>query len=112
MDVAQSEASCAAAIPHAIDRASALFTLLANARSRRWLLRWLWLLLQTLLRALGFVLGKAPREAAAETAAVGTVLLRPRRLRVAVGPDVAGARPQRPLRGTLPAAGVNSCGTP
>jgi GT2 family glycosyltransferase len=66
--------------PYSYDRASALFTLLANARPSTWLLRWLWLLLQTLVRALGFVLGKAPREAAAEMAAVATVLLRPGRL--------------------------------
>ncbi len=69
--------------PHATDRASALYTLLANGRGSTLLLRWLWLLLQTLVRALGNVLGKAPREAAAEMAAVGSVLMRPRRLRAA-----------------------------
>ena len=63
--------------PHAIDRASALYTLLANGRSTTVVFRWLWLLLQTLVRALGNVLGKAPREAAAEMAAIGTVLLQP-----------------------------------
>ncbi|HEX5018292.1 MAG TPA: glycosyltransferase family 2 protein [Actinomycetes bacterium] len=66
--------------PLAHDRASALFTLLANGRSSTLLVRWLWLLLQTLLRAAGFVLGKAPREATAEMAAVGTVLMRPGRV--------------------------------
>ena len=69
--------------PHATDRASALYTLLANGRGSTVLLRWLWLLLQTLVRALGNVLGKAPREAAAEMSAVGAVLMRPHRLRVA-----------------------------
>ena len=66
--------------PHATDRASALFTLLANARRSTLILRWLWLFVQTLVRALGFVLGKSPREAAAEMNAVATVLLRPGRL--------------------------------
>ena len=69
--------------PHATDRASALYTLLANGRGSTLLLRWLWLLVQTLVRALGNVLGKAPREAAAEMSAVGMVLMRPRRLRSA-----------------------------
>ena len=66
--------------PHATDRASALFTLLANARRSSWLLRWAWLLAQTLVRALGFVVGKSPREAAAEMNAIATVLLRPGRI--------------------------------
>lgn len=69
--------------PHAIDRASALYTLLANGRGSTLLLRWLWLLVQTLVRALGNFLGKAPREAAAELSAVASVLIRPRRLRLA-----------------------------
>ncbi len=69
--------------PHATDRASALYTLLANGRGSTVLLRWLWLLLQTLVRALGNVLAKAPREAAVEMTAVGAVLMRPHRLRVA-----------------------------
>lgn len=63
--------------PHAIDRSSALYTLLANGRSSTLLFRWLWLLLQTLARALGYVLGKAPHEAAAEMGAIVTVFLRP-----------------------------------
>ncbi len=70
----------AAGDAHSIDRVSALYTLLANGRSTTLVFRWLWLLLQTLVRALGFVLGKAPREAAAETGAIGAVLLRPRRV--------------------------------
>ncbi len=63
--------------PHAVDRGSALYTLLANSRRSTVLFRWVWLLLQTLVRALGYVLGKAPREAAAEMSAMVTVLLRP-----------------------------------
>ena len=92
--------------PYSYDRASALFTLLANARSSTWLLRWLWLLLQTLLRALGFVLGKAPREAAAETAAIATVLLRPGRiLRVRRSRRRWRSIPQRSLRSFFPPRG-------
>ncbi|HUV48552.1 MAG TPA: glycosyltransferase family 2 protein, partial [Actinomycetes bacterium] len=63
--------------PHAVDRGSALYTLLANSRRSTVVFRWVWLLLQTLVRALGYVLGKAPREAAAEMSAMVTVLLRP-----------------------------------
>ena len=92
--------------PYSYDRASALFTLLANARSSTWLLRWLWLLLQTLLRALGFILGKAPREAAAETAAIATVLLRPGRiLRVRRSRRRWRSIPQRSLRSFFPPRG-------
>jgi GT2 family glycosyltransferase len=92
--------------PHSHDRASALFTLLANARSSTWLLRWLWLLLQTLLRALGFVLGKAPREAAAEMAAVATVFLRPGRiLHVRRSRRRWRTVPQRSLRSFFPPRG-------
>lgn len=69
--------------PQATDRASALYTLLVNGRGSTLLLRWFWLLVQTLVRALGNVLGKAPREAAAELNAIGTVLMRPWRLYVA-----------------------------
>jgi GT2 family glycosyltransferase len=77
VNVATGHRPAAAFDPHVHDRASALFTLLANARSSTWVLRWLWLMLQTLVRSLGFVVGKAPREAAAEMAALATVLLRP-----------------------------------
>lgn len=66
---------------HRADRAGALYVLLAN--TSRWALlpRWLWLMLVSLLRALGFVLGKAPQEAADEVSAISQVLLRPGRLR-------------------------------
>jgi GT2 family glycosyltransferase len=91
---------------YSYDRASALFTLLANARTSTWLLRWVWLLLQTLVRALGFVLGKAPREAAAEMAAIATVLLRPGRLwRVRRSRRRWREVPQRSLRQLFPPAG-------
>ena len=81
--MARGRRAAAPADPHAVDRASALHTLLANGRGSTLPLRWLWLLVQTLVRALGYFLGKAPREAAAEMSAVGTVLLRPGRIRAA-----------------------------
>jgi hypothetical protein len=62
------------------DRVSAVHTVVANSSASALLLRWPWLLLQTLVRALVFVLGKSPREAAAEMAAVAGVLLRPDRV--------------------------------
>jgi hypothetical protein len=87
------------------DRVSAVHTVLANSSAIALLVRWPWLLLQTLVRALGFVLGKAPHEAAAEMAAVGGVLLRPGR--------VLGARRRRrrvvpawQLRSLFPPAGL------
>lgn len=92
--------------PHVHDRTSALFTLLANARSSTWVLRWLWLMLQTLVRALGFVVGKAPREATAEMAALAAVLLHPGQIH-----SVRRSRrrwrtvPQRSLRAYFPPAG-------
>lgn len=78
--MARGRRTASVADPHAVDRASALLTLLANARSSTWVVRWVWLLLQTLVRALGFLVGKAPREAAAEMSAVASVLLRPLRI--------------------------------
>jgi GT2 family glycosyltransferase len=81
--MARGRRAAAPADPHAVDRASALHTLLANGRGATLLLRWLWLLVQTLVRALGYFLGKAPREAAAEMSAVVAVLLRPGRVRTA-----------------------------
>ena len=92
--------------PHVHDRASALFTLLANARPSTWVLRWLWLMVQTLVRALGFVVGKAPREAAAEMGACATVLLRPGHIvQVRRSRRRWRAVPQRSLRAYFPPAG-------
>ncbi len=91
--------------PHAVDRASALYTLLANGRTSTLVFRWLWLLLQTLVRALGYVLGKAPREAAAELSAVWTVLLRPGRLWRARRERRDRKVPARSLRSLFPPPG-------
>ncbi|MEO8106307.1 MAG: glycosyltransferase [Actinomycetes bacterium] len=91
--------------PHAIDRASALYTLLANARRSTVIFRWLWLLLQTLVRALGYVLGKAPREATAEVGAIWTVLLRPRLIWHARRARRRRRVPARTLRSLFPAPG-------
>jgi GT2 family glycosyltransferase len=66
---------------HRLDRASALYVLLVNSSRSTVILRWFWLVLVSLLRALGFLLGKAPAEAAGETGAIATVLLRPGHLR-------------------------------
>ena len=62
---------------HQLDRASALYVLLANSSTVALLPRWAWLFVVSLLRAVGFLLGKSPREAAGEMGAIGQVLLRP-----------------------------------
>ena len=66
---------------HREDRASALYVLLTNSSSLSFLPRWFWLLLVSFLRSLGFLLAKAPQEAAGEIGAIGQVLLRPRPIR-------------------------------
>src|SRR5439155_9717293 len=65
---------------HRTDRQSAMHVLLAN--QPRWVLPWTYarLIVGSLVRALLLLLGKAPREAVEEIAALAAVLLRPDRI--------------------------------
>jgi hypothetical protein len=89
--------------PRALQRRSALVTLLLNARPRAFLWQWLRLLLGSLLRMLGFLIAKAPREAADELLAVASVHRHPLRLLAARRRRRATQRvPPASVRGLLP----------
>ncbi|MGA4540278.1 glycosyltransferase [Uniformispora flossi] len=68
---------CAPNHPHRVDRAGAVYTLLANATGKTLPLVWLRLFFGTFLRALGYLVGKLPRMALDEFLGVYKVLLRP-----------------------------------
>jgi GT2 family glycosyltransferase len=63
---------------HLLDRAGALRVLLANLSTTAFLLALPRLLVGSLVRATAYLVAKAPRDAADELLAVGTVLIRPR----------------------------------
>ncbi|MFM9371556.1 glycosyltransferase family 2 protein [Streptomyces sp. Da 82-17] len=69
-----------AASPHRVDKAGAVYTLLANTRTAMlpWVL--LRLVLGTLLRTLAYLVGKVPGQALDEVAGLFGVLLRPERI--------------------------------
>ncbi|HSA49296.1 MAG TPA: glycosyltransferase [Yinghuangia sp.] len=71
---------CAADRPHRVDRAGAVYTLLANAPGKTVPFVWLRLFFGTLVRALGYLVGKLPRMALDEFVGVFSVLLRPGRV--------------------------------
>lgn len=68
---------------HYQERRAALFTLLANSRSRWWWLRFGRLLVGTLVRMVGFVAVRAPGQALDDLAAYVSVVGRPGELRAA-----------------------------
>ncbi|MFJ8162888.1 glycosyltransferase [Streptomyces sp. NPDC096136] len=80
--------------PHRVDKAGAVHTLLANTPGRALPYVLLRLVLGTLLRTLGYLVGKAPAQAAAEFTGLLATLLRPGR--------ILAARKAR--RSTVPAA--------
>ncbi|MFI9239409.1 glycosyltransferase [Streptomyces sp. NPDC053079] len=69
--------------PHRVDKAGAVYTLLANTRGALLPYVMLRLVLSTLLRTLGYLVGKAPGQALDELAGFAGVLLRPGRIRAA-----------------------------
>ncbi|GGV38104.1 glycosyltransferase family 2 protein [Streptomyces spectabilis] len=77
--------------PHRVDKAGAVYTLLANSRTAvlPWVL--LRLVVGTLLRTLGLLLGKAPGQALDEVAGLFGTLLRPERI---LGARKKRGRPQ------------------
>ncbi|WP_448323946.1 glycosyltransferase [Streptomyces sp. DSM 41493] len=69
--------------PHRVDKAGAVYALLANTRGPLLPYVMLRLVLGTLLRTLGYLVGKAPGQALDELAGFAGVLLRPGRIRAA-----------------------------
>ncbi|NLU70782.1 glycosyltransferase family 2 protein [Streptomyces sp. HNM0574] len=89
-----------AASPHRVDKAGAVFTLLANVPTAKapWVL--LRLVLGTLLRTLAYLVGKVPGQALDEVAGLSGTLLRPGRILAARrrrGRPVVAHRDLRPL---------------
>ncbi|MDT3398858.1 glycosyltransferase family 2 protein, partial [Streptomyces sp. B1866] len=88
------------ATPHRIDKAGAVYTLLANTRTALLPYVLLRLVLSTLLRALGYLVGKEPRTALDEVSGLFGTLARPGKLRAARrrrGRPVTGPRELKPL---------------
>ncbi|MDF3293770.1 glycosyltransferase family 2 protein [Streptomyces silvisoli] len=86
--------------PHRVDKAGAVYTLLANARGVLLPYVLLRVVLSTLLRTLGFLVGKVPGQALDEVAGLIRVLLRPGRIlgaRKRRGRPVVAAAELRPL---------------
>ncbi|MFF4329541.1 glycosyltransferase [Streptomyces sp. NPDC001591] len=82
--------------PHRVDKAGAVHTLLANTSGRALPYVLLRLVLGTLLRTLGYLIGKAPGQAAAEFTGLLATLLRPGR--------ILAARAARRRHATVPAS--------
>ncbi|MEU3657230.1 glycosyltransferase [Streptomyces sp. NPDC032161] len=94
------------ASPHRVDKAGAVYTMLANARGKAlpWVL--LRLVVGSLLRALAHLVGKVPGQALDEiTGLVGT-LLRPGRILAARRARAGGVVDQAELRGLFPPPGA------
>ncbi|MFD5428306.1 glycosyltransferase [Streptomyces sp. NPDC127084] len=68
------------ASPHRVDKAGAVYTLLANARGRALPFVLVRLVVGTLLRTLAYLVGKAPGQAVDEVMGLSGTLLRPGRL--------------------------------
>ncbi|MFF8387694.1 glycosyltransferase [Streptomyces kanasensis] len=98
--------------PHRVDKAGAVYTLLANARGAALPYVFVRLLLGTLLRTLAYLVGKAPVQAVDEVMGLFGVLLRPeriiaaRRRRASRAVDAAELRPLFPPPGATVRATV------
>ncbi|MGW2595311.1 glycosyltransferase [Streptomyces sp. NPDC001515] len=92
--------------PHRVDKAGAVYTMLANTPGKRlpWVL--LRLVLGTLLRTLAYLVGKVPGQALDEVAGLLGTLLRPGRILGARRSRGKGAVDQAELRGLFPAPGA------
>ncbi|CAL9436437.1 glycosyltransferase [Streptomyces sp. enrichment culture] len=108
--------------PHRVDKAGAVYTLLANARGAALPYVLLRLVVGTLLRTLAYLVGKAPVQAVDEVMGLCSVLLRPervlaaRRRRSARAVDAAELRPLFPppgatVRATVEQVASNFAGT-
>ncbi len=86
--------------PHRVDKAGAVYALLANTRGALLPYVFLRVVLGTLLRSLGYLVGKAPGQAVDEFAGLCAVLLRPERVlaaRRARGRPAVATSELRPL---------------
>ncbi|MEU6873767.1 glycosyltransferase [Streptomyces sp. NPDC046751] len=94
------------ASPHRVDKAGAVYTMLANARAKvlPWVL--LRLVVGTLLRTLAYLVGKVPGQALDEVAGLFGTLLRPGRILAARRGRGKGAVDQAELRGLFPPPGA------
>ena len=98
--------------PHRIDKAGAVYTLLANSRTAMLPYLMLRITLSTVVRALGYLLGKTPGQAMDEFAGLAHVLLRFGRV---VGGRARRSRSRRPDalddRSLFPAPGASARAT-
>ncbi|MFI9627217.1 glycosyltransferase [Streptomyces sp. NPDC052042] len=94
------------ASPHRVDKAGAVYTMLANARAAAlpWVL--LRLVVGSLLRALAYLVGKAPGPAVDEIIGLFGTLLRPGRIIAARRSRGRGVVDQAELRGLFPPPGA------
>ncbi|WP_171163311.1 glycosyltransferase [Streptomyces sp. I05A-00742] len=94
------------ASPHRVDKAGAVYALLANTRGAALPYALLRIVLGTLLSALGHLVGKVPGQALDELTGLGSVLLRPGRIRAARGRRARTAADPKELRPLFPPPGA------
>ncbi|MFI1939652.1 glycosyltransferase family 2 protein [Streptomyces purpureus] len=92
--------------PHRVDKAGAVYTLLANARGIALPYVLLRLVLGTLLRTLAYLVGKVPGQAVDEVMGLFGVLLRPERIIAARRRRAKPTVPNSELRPLFPPAGA------
>ncbi|MFF7612871.1 glycosyltransferase family 2 protein [Streptomyces lavendulae] len=92
--------------PHRVDKAGAVYTLLANCSGRALPYVLLRLVLATLLRTLGYLVGKAPGQAVDEFTGLLATLLRPGRILAARKARRRPAVPAADLRPLFPPPGA------
>ncbi|WP_330296680.1 glycosyltransferase family 2 protein [Streptomyces sp. NBC_00503] len=94
------------ASPHRVDKAGAVYTMLANSSGRALPYVLLRVLLGTLLRALAYLIGKAPGQAVDEITGLLATLLRPGRILAARKARRRPAVPAKELRPLFPPSGA------
>ncbi|MGW0122426.1 glycosyltransferase [Streptomyces sp. NPDC003327] len=92
--------------PHRVDKAGAVYTLLANTRGRALPYVFLRLVLGTVLRTLGYLVGKAPGQAVDEIMGLFATLLRPEKILAARKRRKNPAVPAGELRSLFPPPGA------
>ncbi|WP_069174324.1 glycosyltransferase family 2 protein [Streptomyces griseus] len=94
------------ASPHRVDKAGAVYAMLANARGRQLPWALLRIVLGTLLRTLAYLVGKAPGQALDEVAGLFGTLLRPGRILAARRARGKGGVDAAELRSLFPPPGA------